>query len=184
MNLTKGETRQGSANASPISLSLDDYEDIFSDFDPRPFSERAISDDFLYELKRACLGREENGLGVVFLVPKEKRFAGQEARIKDRLRSHFKRHRQRLEERIIHERNTGFKMTALGVVFMFLATYILTYTNKNLWSTFVVVLLEPAGWFTMWEGMDLIFFRAREINPDLEFYRKMTGAKLSFVTVL
>ena len=35
-----------------ISLWLDDYADIFSDFDPRPFSQRALSDDFLNEAKK------------------------------------------------------------------------------------------------------------------------------------
>ena len=38
---------------SEISLSLDNYDDIFSDFDPRPFSQRALSDDFLIEAKKA-----------------------------------------------------------------------------------------------------------------------------------
>ena len=35
-----------------ISLWIDSYDDIFSDFDPRPFSARNISDDFLYEVKK------------------------------------------------------------------------------------------------------------------------------------
>jgi hypothetical protein len=73
-------------------------------------------------------------------------------------------------------------MVALGVVFMFVATYLLTYTAKNLWTTFIVVLLEPAGWFTFWEGLDQVLFRAKEITPDLAFYRKMTGAKISFTS--
>lgn len=72
-------------------------------------------------------------------------------------------------------------MAALGVAFMFLATYLLTYTVKNIWTTFIVVLLEPAGWFTFWEGSYLILFQSKEINPDLAFYRKMIGAKISFI---
>lgn len=35
-----------------ISLWIDSYDDIFSDFDPRHFSLRNISDDFLYEVKK------------------------------------------------------------------------------------------------------------------------------------
>ncbi len=172
----------GAAKASPISLSLDDYEDIFSDFDPRPFSERMLSDDFLHELKRASIDKEESGLGLVFLLPKEKRNPSQEPLIKDRLRDHFKRGRRRLQERAAKERRTGIQMVVLGVVFMFLATYVLSNGPKNLWMTFVVVLLEPAGWFTFWEGMNLIVFEARELTPDLTFYRKMTGARISFLS--
>lgn len=37
-----------------ISLVLDTYDDIFSDFDPRPYGERALSSDFLDEAKKAA----------------------------------------------------------------------------------------------------------------------------------
>ena len=33
-----------------VSLVLESYNDIFSDFDPRNYSERALSDDFLIEI--------------------------------------------------------------------------------------------------------------------------------------
>jgi hypothetical protein len=170
------------SKALAINLALDEYDDIFSDFDPRPFSQRALSEDFLYELKRASLAKEESGLNVVLMLPKDKRFAGQEHLIRDRLKEHFKRHRRQLQEKLKSQRISGLKMAALGVVFMFIATYLLTYTVKNIWTTFIVVLLEPAGWFTFWEGLDQIVFRAKEITPDLAFYRKMTGAKINFIS--
>lgn len=37
---------------SEISIWLDNYDDIFSDFDPRPYSQRSLSDDFLAEAKK------------------------------------------------------------------------------------------------------------------------------------
>ena len=172
----------GSAKASPVSLALDDYEDLFSDFDPRAFSERMLSDDFLHELKRASLDKEAEGLALVLMLPKEKRSAGLEHVIKERLREHFKRHRRRLEEKARRERKTGLLMVALGILFMFTATYSLFFAGRGLWMTFIVVLLEPAGWFTFWEGLNLILFQAREATPDLGFYRKMAGAKISFTT--
>lgn len=170
------------AKASSINLALDEYDDLFSDFDPRPVSQRALSEDFLYELKRASLAKDENNLSLLFILPKEKRFAGQEPLIRDRLKEHFKRHRRQLQEKLKKEKILGLKMIALGVVFMFIATYFLSSTEKNIWTTFLVVLLEPAGWFTFWEGLDLIVFQAKETTPDLEFYRKMTGAKISFAS--
>ena len=36
------ELREGN-----ISLVLDSYDDLFSDFDPRDYSQKALSDDFL-----------------------------------------------------------------------------------------------------------------------------------------
>jgi len=36
-------------------------------------------------------------------------------------------------------------------------------------SAFLLVFLEPAAWFMLWEGMDQIVFNSKEINPDLDF---------------
>ena len=35
-----------------IAIIIDTWDDIFSDFDPRPFSERMVSSDFIDELRR------------------------------------------------------------------------------------------------------------------------------------
>jgi hypothetical protein len=40
-----------------ISLVIESYNALFSDFDPRTSSERGISDDFLSEVKRAARER-------------------------------------------------------------------------------------------------------------------------------
>ena len=45
---TKEETEK-LLQQSEISLLLDSYDDIFSDFDPRPYNQRALSQDFLAE---------------------------------------------------------------------------------------------------------------------------------------
>ena len=177
-----GEAFPGVAKASSIRLALDDYEDIFSDFDPQPYSERMLSEDFLHELKRASLDREESGLLLTLLLPKEKRNAGNERVILERLRGHFKRHCRRLEEKRRGETKRGAWMVAIGILCMFLATYILFQSPQTLWKSFVIVLLEPAGWFTFWEGLNHAIFESKENTPDLGFYRKMSGAKITFAT--
>ena len=45
------EEKQKILEMSEISLILDTYDDMFSSFDPRPYSQRALSEDFLSEAK-------------------------------------------------------------------------------------------------------------------------------------
>ena len=74
-----------------ISLILESYNDIFSSFDPRPSSERALSDDFLIECKRSA--RDKEGVFELrLLLPPHKRNTNEEAMIKKRLKDHFKKH--------------------------------------------------------------------------------------------
>src|SRR3989344_8520573 len=74
-----------------ISLILDSYDDIFSDFDPRDYSEKSLSDDFLVECKKAAIDKNDK-LELRFLVPKQKRNLIEEVLIKKRLKEHFQKH--------------------------------------------------------------------------------------------
>ena len=78
-----------------ISLILDGYDALFSDFDPRPYPERAISDDFLVEAKRAIREAEPGTLEMRFLIPKHLKNAHEEEIIRDRLHHYF--HKQSLQ---------------------------------------------------------------------------------------
>jgi len=52
---------------------LKSYDDLFSDFDPRAYSERNISDDFIDELKARISVRDKYTQikRLVFLIPNE-----------------------------------------------------------------------------------------------------------------
>ena len=180
----KEESFLGPGKSSAISLGLDDYDDIFSDFDSSPYSERMFSEDFLFELKRESVDREESGLTLTLQLPGEKRNAAHEKIIHERLRAYFRRYRRRFEEKRKSQLKNGGLMVLSGVLFIFLATYLLNQFPKDLWASFTVVLLEPAGWFTLWEGSELILFRSKESTPDLAFYRKMSSAKIVFASHL
>ncbi|PIU76093.1 hypothetical protein COS75_00785, partial [Candidatus Pacearchaeota archaeon CG06_land_8_20_14_3_00_35_12] len=86
----KFDEKQKLLQMSEISLWLDHYDDIFSDFDPRPFSQRALSDDFLLEAKRASKEKISGAIEMQFLIPHDKRNKELENTIKKRLHDHFK----------------------------------------------------------------------------------------------
>ena len=58
---------------SEISLWLDTYDDIFSDFDPRPYSQREMSEDFLKEISRRYLEGKHGRFEVHFTIPSSER---------------------------------------------------------------------------------------------------------------
>jgi hypothetical protein len=72
-----------------VSLWLDTYEDIFSDFDPHPYGRRALSEDFLAEARRAVRDRRDEVPELRLLVPTRIRSLEDETIIRKRLRDHF-----------------------------------------------------------------------------------------------
>jgi hypothetical protein len=164
-----------------ISLKLKKYDDIFSSFDPRPHSERALSIDFLDEARRASIDKPTGELELRLLVPDNRRNPKEERVILNRLKKHFERHYEMLREKHSRFIRGGMIFTLCGFIIMFLTAYIMFYyTGKNLLIDFMLIICEPAGWFFFWEGLDQIVFESKKVVPDLEFYEKMAEADIGF----
>ena len=168
---------------SEISLWLDNYDDIFSDFDPRPYSLRSLSDDFLLEAKKASRDKDANRLELRFLISQEHRDPKVEATIKKRLRDHFKKHMESSKKAHWNLIRQGLSFVALGILLMIMATFMLVSDEEtNFMRGFFIVLLEPAGGFLFWEGMHLIVFESKEHLPEQDFYKQMANCEITFLT--
>ena len=166
---------------SEVSLVLAKYDDIFSSFDPRPYSQRSLSVDFIAETKRATRETDTGELELRLLLPGSQRKVEKEWMIKKRLREHFRKHAEMHEREKKGVFNQGIFFVLFGVAFMFIAAYMLfKHANVSLYGQFIIVLLEPGGWFLFWEGLDLVIFEAKKVKPDLDFYRKMAKADIVF----
>lgn len=165
---------------SNISLILDDYNDLFSDFDARTYSEKALSDDFLSEMKKASRDKPSGEIELNLLVPVKQRSFQHEVIIKKRLKDHFRKHHNQIKDEIKHIKKQGAYFVFFGILSMFVATYILLHTPETLIYTFLVILLEPGGWFLFWEGLDLIIFEPNKKKPELNFYEKMSKVDIRF----
>lgn len=179
--MEKEETTKIEIKKSPdeIIFHIDNYNDIFSDFDPRPYNKKALSDDFLFEAKKASLEKQEP-IKLIFLVPVSERKIQDEVIIKRRLKEHFKKHSSLLEKEKKFKIKQGLFLFFLGIIIMALATFILSLKEKTFLFNFLIILLEPAGWFSFWEGLYILVFRIKEESANLKFYQKMSKSEIIF----
>jgi hypothetical protein len=166
---------------SDIPLWLDRYDDIFSEFDSRHYSQRALSTDFLFEAKKASRDKETGKIELKLFMPKAKRNLEEEEVIIRRLKNHFKKHYNLVHSEQHAMFNRGMMFTIIGIVMMFAASLIIFKTyEKSLWISFIIVMLEPAGWFLFWEGLNQALFESKHLKSKLDFYKKMAECKISF----
>jgi prenyltransferase beta subunit len=169
-------------HSSEIALKLDSYQDIFSDFDARPYHQKALSQDFLAETKRASVDKRFDILELKMLIPKSKSNKKHEEIIKKRLRTHFKRHFNLIHQEKRKIINTGLTYIFIGIIIMALAAFeLLTMGSKTFIAAFLLIILEPAGWFFFWEGLDQVIFESKRKNPDHDFYEKMSRSRIYFL---
>lgn len=162
-----------------IPLIINSYIDIFSSFDSRPFTEKALSIDFLEECKRAVRDKGENVLELIISVPKDKRILSDETKIKKRLRDHFHKHFLEKEKDMKKIRAEGKLWVLLGIIINLVVVSGLINLESSLLHA-ILGLFEVPSWFLIWEGLGKIFIESRTFEFDYEFYRKMQNCKITF----
>ena len=166
---------------SSISLALDSYDNIFSDFDPRPYSQRMLFDDFLSEAKKASKEKVSGRIELRLLIPAKEKNPEHEKTIKKKLHEHFKRHFNLLKDEVKRIRKNGVILILIGISMMLAATYVYTLGSAKFIFNVLLVVFEPGGWFMTWYGLDKIFYDANLKRHDLNFYEKMTKSEISFL---
>jgi len=166
-----------------ISIWIDNYDDIFSDFDPRPYSERNISEDFVYEIKR--ISQEEDSVirKIKLLVPESARSHEKEEIINKRLHNHFKKHFRLLGEKVRNARLRSTLFVVVAVVLMAGASYLTSLNSKSVLLQVLLVIISPAGWFLMFTGLENLVNISKLHVPDLDFYGKIAKSKIVFETI-
>jgi len=172
--------RLSQLHSSEISIITDDYDDVFSDFDPRSLEVRELSDDFIREVKRASRQKGDR-VELKIMVPKARHDPQQEDIIRHRIRVHFKDGLHHVHSQLSRMRNKSMWYIAAGMVLMLLATYVASLGGTDFVSKFLFVFFEPAGWFIFWTGLEILFVKMAEKNDDHEFYRKLANCDISFV---
>lgn len=175
------DDKQRLLRMSEISLILDTYDDIFSDFDPRPYSVRALSDDFLQEVKRATRDRPSGNVEIKFMMPHHTRNLVSENLIKRRLKEHFKRHYLLLVDEAGKSKRRSLFTAFIGLIFLLLGVGLTFMGIPEKILSFLLIIVEPAGWFFAWTGLEAYFGLKKEMGNDLTFYEKMSQAEINFL---
>lgn len=167
-----------------VKLIIQGYEEIFSEFDPRALSERGLSGDFLFESERAVMAKSVEKIDFLMLLPEKSRNLAKEKTIRERLKKYFKKHYEIMQHEKKKIVNKGIAFTVSGILLMLIATILFfKFKEESFLTSFLVVLLEPGGWFLFWEGLDLIIFSSKDKVPHLNFYKKMADANIKFASL-
>ena len=166
-----------------ISIALDTYDDIYSDFDPRPHAEREISADLLKELERRTHTDVKGNFEVRFFLPKALREEKTEGRIIRRLRAYFLGEVKEIEKKDKQRVRTGINFTVAGLAALFAYAYVASLPAIIGEAVlFLEVLLVPFGWFSMWVGLEKLVQEKELFAHDIEFYQKLAKASYSFIS--
>ena len=163
-----------------LRLWLDSYNDLYSDFDSRHFGRRRISEDFMLELRQAMTGEYTASKELVLLLPTTERKPEAEKQIIERLTTYFSNQFKDAQSTHNKKVRAGWILIVSGLAIMVINAWIsLQYPEQNVIMASRVV-LEPAGWFMMWTGLDILFTDRKVLRKEMLLFRSLAGMKIQF----
>ncbi|MBI5227427.1 hypothetical protein HY988_02450 [Candidatus Micrarchaeota archaeon] len=159
-----------------VSIALDGYDDIFSDFDPSPYAIRLMSEDFLRELKRHYTENRHGDFVITFTLPKSLRSEKTENLIRKRIKDHFTSSLSKLRKETYKARREGILRIGGGM-----AIAALVFTVPQFETQLPLMILSTLSWYFLWSGYEKFFEAPSAMNKKERFFDKFVSAKYNFV---
>ena len=165
-----------------LNIWLDTYDDLYSDFDSRHFSKRLVSEDFIHELKRNAKEIREPISELLLHLPDDVRKPPLEAGIVQSLKQYFQNQHLAIRSEIHHLRRKGLLLTLLGFILMIVAAYVDYINAASFLFSVIRVILEPAGWFLIWNGLETLIYELKTRKVQFLFFEKLNHCNIQFIT--
>lgn len=177
----KASAEQRAQDLSEIGVVIDTWDDIFSDFDPRPLGERTVSGDFIEELKKRYKETQSGEVVITIHAPVSLKSEESEKLVVNRLKKYF-RHKFLQKKRVVNIiRMRGLIFVIVGICslsFLTLATYYKFLSELAIQISGII--LMPLGWFGIWEGLLKLVDTSPIVLRDEKLFERLLKAVYHF----
>lgn len=164
-----------------ITIAIDSWDDVFSDFDPSPIDQRILSEDFLSELKKRYRENQRGNFIITIYAPPSMKDDLTEKLVTKRLKQYFKFQHLAVSKEVTTAIRKGF-IFVVGGVFALSVQTLLTYFQllERLAIELMGIILMPLGWFGIWEGFSRLIEPAPFLKQEKEIFAKLSRASIKF----
>ena len=169
------------SNAYIIEVALDDYADIFSEWDPAPFKRRDLDPDLEeYLLGGAAEIPRKESVIICFVIPARKVNAETEAEALAGLKNSFIYKRYQLKKSFNKSNSYAIRYLILGFLFLWLGRSVTGNLIADLVSSLLSEGIFIGGWVFIWEAVYQFFFQNRELYTNYQIVKRLQLAPVVF----
>ena len=170
-----------SHNTYLIKVSLDDYDDVYDDWDPSPFKKRDIEDEFNDFVVNSSEDIPLNfNIEIVLYLPESKKDLKKEVALISAYKNHYSYAIQRLVKKKLNINKKTLSYLFLSILFLSIGYFFI----KDTQNVFLNVLHEGifiGGWMFLWEFFTNIFITTREIQTEYMLYKRLYQSEVNFI---
>lgn len=168
-------------NAYNIDINLDNYRDVYSDWDYAPLTNRDLDEDLLkYIMSCSYEISKKHKLIVNFYLHKNIYDPKRESRSIEGINNYFAyKIREIKTERFILARST-FLFLLIGIMLLILGIFLEGIIEKEFFRRLTSEGLFIGAWVAMWEMFSIWFFKINELTLKLKHYKRLQVSTISY----
>lgn len=164
-----------------IDVSLDDYNDVYDEWDPSPFKRRDIEEEFNHFIVNSSEDIPlKFDIGIVLYLPASKKDEKRELTLISAYKNYYEyimqkesSNKSHLTSRILF--NLFFSFTLLFIGYFFFKT------TENIFLEVFKEGIFIGGWVFLWEFFTSMFYTRHDLNNEYKLFRRLYKADISFV---
>lgn len=168
-------------NAYMIEVSLDNYDEIYDDWDPSPFKKRDIEDEFNDFVINASQDIPLNfNIIIVLYLPQSKKDSQKEATLIAAYKNFYAYALARLNK----TKSNLYRKITFYLLFSLFLLSIGSFFFGESQNVFINVLHEGifiGGWVFLWEFFTNIFITRRELQEEYKLYKRLYQSDIKFI---
>ncbi|WFD11953.1 hypothetical protein [Tepidibacter hydrothermalis] len=170
-----------SNNTYLIKVSLDDYDDIYDDWDPSPFKKRDIEDEFNDFIVNSSEDIPLNfNIQIVLHLPEYRKDVKKEVALLSAYKNYYSYAIERLTKNKLNLHKKTLSYLFLSILFLSMGYLFI----KDIQNVFLNILHEGiyiGGWVFLWEFFTNIFITTREVQTEYNIYKRLYQSEVKFI---
>ena len=166
-----------------IEISLDDYDDVYDEWDPAPFKKRFIQkefDEFIVDSAEDI--PLEFNLIIVLYLPEEKKDPIKEIAVDAAYRNYYSYELDKIEKD-----NARLKKKNIRYLFMAISFLTIGYFFQLAWNNIALEVIKEGifigGWVFLWEFFTNVFITRRELIGEHKAYKRIYQSPIRYIYI-
>lgn len=168
-------------NAFLIDISLNNYQELFNDWDASPIRKKDLDPDFLDYLETSALEitKKENMI-INFSLPKIIKKKESEEKVMQSIKNNFITTIHFIRKDLTQSFRKILLFILVGFTLVIFAYMIKFNTSINLAFDVITEGLFIGGWVLLWEAFSLFFFSSYELRKKKKMYQRFLLTEIMF----
>lgn len=168
-------------NAYLIEVSLDDYDDIYDEWDPAPFKKRFIKEEF----DEFIVSSSDDiplkfNLIIVLYIPEQKKDVNKEKAVVSAYKNYYLYVSEKIERSWLKLRKKNIFYFLLAIIFLTIG-YVFQYAIDNVVIDVIKEGISIGGWVFLWEVFTTIFIKRKKFGTKYKLLKRLYLSDIRFV---